>query len=133
MLLREDEEESKIMTDRRLYSFLRIVTLSRVFNLLLIFLLFPGGIVLGIALNVEWIGLMSMFLVCVSGILPGLFILFNAPWIAQAWLRGMNPHFIPETPWEKLSKGKKFSIYFYSVIGFIAAIAGIFLIVSAIS
>lgn len=119
------------MLDKRHYDFLRIVKTSRVFNLLLVLLLFPGGIALGVILNTKWLGLIAMFLLCVSGIIPALFIFINTPWVAQAWLRGMNPRFFPETPWEQLPKGTKFSVYFYSAIGFIASLAGIIIIIPA--
>ena len=122
-----------LVEDKRLSDFLRIVKVSRAINLLLIFLVFPGWVTLGVIFNAKWLGLTAMLLICISGIVPALFILINTQWIAQAWLRGMNPHFFPETPWEQLPKGKKFSVYFYSAISFIASIVGILLITPAIS
>ena len=110
------------MRDKRLYEFSQIVILSRRYNILLAFVFFPAGMILRSALNAEWIGFIIMFLICISGMLPGLSILFNAPWIAQAWFRGMNPHFFPDIPWEKLSKWKKFLVYLYSVLSLIATI-----------
>jgi hypothetical protein len=102
--------------------FLLVVSTSRIYDLLL-FLIFPGAVVLGVLFQKRWFGLIGVSFICVSWLLPGLFMILKVPWFAQAWLRGMNSHF-PEAPWEQLTGRQKFSIYLYSSICFIASVSG---------
>lgn len=58
----------------------------------------------------------SVGLLVISWITPGILILFGKPWLAHAWLRGINPVAIWDTPWEQSSGLQKFLIYFWSIL-----------------
>jgi len=58
---------------------------------------------------------MALMLI-ISWITPGILIVLRSPWLAQAWLRGINPFAISAAPWEQLSNGKKLLIYFWSLL-----------------
>jgi hypothetical protein len=74
---------------------------------------------------VPFIGGISLLLLVASWIMPGILILLGVPWLAHAWLRGINPIGISSTPWEEMSVGGKFLIYLYSTILFVAIILAI--------
>jgi hypothetical protein len=59
--------------------------------------------------------IISELLLVVSWVTPGILIVLRVPWLAHAWLRGINPIAVPSTPWEQLSGGRKASIYFYAI------------------
>jgi hypothetical protein len=73
--------------------------------------------------NVRWlnifvpfIGWISLILLAISWLMPGILILLGVPWFAHAWLRGINPIGISSRPFEQMSNGEIFLIYFYSII-----------------
>ena len=59
---------------------------------------------------------LAVVLLVVSWLTPGILLILNRPGLAQSWLRGLNSTFIPASPWEKLSSGKKFLVYINSLI-----------------
>lgn len=106
--------------------FFKLVSVSRRIQFLF-YLLFPVGAILGMISRVILFSYIGPSLIFVSWLVPGLSIVLGAPWIAQAWLKGINSSF-PATPWNQLTKGQKLSIYFYSMCSFTAA-AGIAILV----
>ena len=58
----------------------------------------------------------SVLLLAISWITPGILILLRVPWLAHAWLRGINPVAISNTSWEQLSGFQKVLIYFGSIL-----------------
>ena len=78
--------------------------LTEIFNLnwLRVFLPFIGGISL-ISLAISWV-------------MPGILILIGKPWLARAWLRGINSIAVSATPWEQLSGWQKLLTYIWSFI-----------------
>jgi hypothetical protein len=64
----------------------------------------------------KFLGGTSLVLIAISWIMPGIFILRGIPWIAHAWLRGINPLGVYSRPWEQLSTGGKVSVYIHSII-----------------
>lgn len=76
--------------------------------------------------NIKVLLWLAAFLACISGITPGVMILFfKAPWLAQSWLRGINTIAMPSEPWEKLRNWQKFLIYFVSMVLFVSVIFAI--------
>lgn len=68
-----------------------------------------------IALTAPFIGGISLVLLAISWMMPGILILLGVPWLARAWLSGgVNP-IISNTPWEQLSDGQKFLTYLWSI------------------
>ena len=78
--------------------------LTEIFNLnwFRVFLPFIGGISL-ISLVISWV-------------MPGIFILIGKPWLAHAWLRGINPIAVSANPWDQLSDWQKLLTYIWSFI-----------------
>lgn len=66
-------------------------------------------------MTAPFIGGISLVLLAISWIMPGILILFRLPWLARAWLRGVNPIVISVTPWEQLSGVQKFLTYIWSL------------------
>jgi hypothetical protein len=101
-------------TSRRIY-FLSIV---------LFFLAGAIGILLqSLSLKWKWFGVISIvlliasvLLLAISWITPGILIISRAPWLAHAWLRGINTTIVWDKPWEQLSGFQKFLIYFWSLL-----------------
>jgi hypothetical protein len=58
----------------------------------------------------------SVLLLAISWITPGILILLRVPWLAHAWLRGINPVAISDTPWKQLSGFQKFYFCFMSIV-----------------
>jgi hypothetical protein len=58
---------------------------------------------------------LSALLLVISWVAPIIFIVLNLPWLAHAWLRGINPIGVSPKPWEELSDWEKISIYLYSI------------------
>jgi len=57
----------------------------------------------------KWLGFLALFiggiawaLLALSWSMPGILILMGTPWLSRAWLRGINPIAISDTPWEQL-------------------------------
>ena len=86
-----------------------------------VFILLLLSIFIGAITGIKILFWLDGFLLIVSWITPGILIIFKLPWLSHAWLRGINSTWIPSSPWEQLSDGKRFMIYFYSLIfsGFI--------------
>jgi hypothetical protein len=61
----------------------------------------------------------AALLLTISWTAPGIFIILRVPWLARAWLRGINPILIPDKPWEQLSGGEKFAVYFHAIVFFV--------------
>ena len=83
----------------------------------IVFMIFSGVLS---TVNAGWSNWLSSFffifvliLIIVSWTTSGLLVILGKPWLAQAWLRGINSFIIPATPWDELSIGKKIMIYFY--------------------
>ena len=64
---------------------------------------------------VPFVGNISLILLVISWIMPGIFILLGTPWLSRAWLRGVNPIVISAEPWDRLSVGNKLLTYFWSI------------------
>jgi hypothetical protein len=64
----------------------------------------------------PFIGGTSLILLVVSWTTPGIFVVLGTPWLAQAWLRGINPIVISAKQWDELSAGMKLLIYFWSIV-----------------
>lgn len=67
-------------------------------------------------MTTPFIGGISLTLLAISWIMPGILILLRLPWLARAWLRGVNPIAVTATPWEQLSSGQKFLTYVWSLV-----------------
>jgi hypothetical protein len=95
------------------YSFLLIFCLSAVFGIFsqVLEISWTWFEVIGHALLVFSVGLLV-----ISWITPGILILLGKPWLAHAWLRGINPVAIWKTPWEQSSGFQDFLIYFWSIL-----------------
>ena len=101
------------MKDRSQKTAVVIRDFSRNIFILLLLIMFVA-IITGIKILV-WLG---GVLLVVSWLTPGVLLILNRPWLAQSWLRGINSAWIPASPWEELSSGKKFLIYINSLIFF---------------
>jgi hypothetical protein len=73
--------------------------------------------------NLKWlklvppfVGGISLVLLVISWITPGILILMGLPWLARAWHRGINPILDSDIPWEQLSNAQKFLTYFWSLL-----------------
>jgi hypothetical protein len=64
----------------------------------------------------PFVGGTSLILLAISWLMPGVFLLLGVPWLAHAWLRGINPIAVPSTPWEQMSPGGKIFVYFHSIL-----------------
>jgi len=97
--------------------FQKFMLISR--NIFFLIFLFILIVVFSGMFGITWLGWIesiSVFLIFVSLVTPGILVLLKVPWLAQAWLRGINPFGFPATPWEQLSTGAKFSVYFSSIL-----------------
>lgn len=65
---------------------------------------------------VPFVGGVSLILMAITSLMPGIMILLGAPWLARAWHRGFNPVGDSGTPWEQLSSRQKFLTYFWSLL-----------------
>lgn len=87
--------------------------------------------VLSEILQLNWlvVAFTVLFVVAVliSWITPGIFLMLGKPWLAHAWLRGINPIWYSATPWRQLSLGAKVYIIVQSTI--IAVFASMALII----
>ena len=89
-----------------------------------------GGALLGIS-GIGWLVLIGglafvgAILFFVSWITPGILIILRVPWLAQAWLRGIDPFAYTDKPWEQLSTIQRFSVYFVSLLLSTFAVTGI--------
>jgi hypothetical protein len=70
----------------------------------------------------KWLEIICMTLFSISAVLlviswitPGVLIILGTPWLAHAWLRGINSSVIWDMPWEQLSGIQKFLIYFWAI------------------
>lgn len=104
----------------------RTILISRRMNLL--FLPFFIGVSAGLLIeffNVNWkwleavasflIGI-SLLVLAISWVMPGIFLLLGIPWLAHAWLQGGNPYLFPPTPWEQTHSIDKLLVYINSII-----------------
>ena len=64
----------------------------------------------------SFLTIVALLLLIISWIMPGILILLGVPWVAHAWIRGINPITVPSTPWEQMSSERKTSIYLYSIL-----------------
>ena len=64
---------------------------------------------------VSFVGWISLILLSISWLMPGVLILLRVPWFAHAWLRGINSR-LTSKPFEQMSNGEIFLIYFWSII-----------------
>ena len=86
-----------------------------------------------LAVSAPFIGGISLILLAISWIMPGILIFLGVPWLARAWFRGGINLLISDTPWEQLSFGQKFLTYIWSLgISGFAFLAIIGLILQAI-
>jgi len=113
--------EQNYMDKTSTNTFLIFVSIPRKINLLFLILFFGGG-VLGMLLQIKWLSFIGPVLICISGLVPIVLVVLRLPNLAQAWFRGINPYWFPAIPWEQLSNGQKFSVYFYSVISYITTV-----------
>jgi hypothetical protein len=67
--------------------------------------------------------LILVFVIFICLMPPSIFILLGKPWFAQAWLLGINQIYFPRTTWGQLTHGRKFMIYFYSILFSVVAVA----------
>lgn len=119
-------EVAKSMEDNS-ERFFKLVSVSQKIQFLF-YILFPIGVILGMISGVKLISYIGPSIICTSWLVPGISIVLRAPWVAQAWLKGINSSF-PAAPWNELSKGQKFSIHFYSLSCFVAAVGIAILVV----
>ncbi len=107
----------------------RITATSRnIFSSAILFLCLAGVIsaffqLLG--LKWKWLEIVStmlfvisVFLLAISWVTPGILIILKTPWLAHVWLRGINREVIWDKPWEQLSSIQKSLIYFWSILFF---------------
>jgi hypothetical protein len=66
--------------------------------------------------TIPFIGGISIILLVISWITPGILVLLGVPWLAHAWLRGINSIGISSSPWAQMSAGGKGLIYLYSIL-----------------
>lgn len=104
----------------------RVTNTSRkIFSSFVLLFCFSG--VIGITMQFlelkwKWLEMTSIILFSISAvwlviswITPGILIISGRPWLAHAWLRGINKEVIWDTPWEELQRTQKFAIYFWSI------------------
>lgn len=116
-------------------NFQRLVFLSGCsfyFSLCLIFL--PLVLLSGLSVENKWVESVATYISSIGTwmlfavvMMPGLFVIFQLPWYAQAWLRGSNPLLFSEKSWVLLTTKEKSSIFFTSLFFFFAAIFGVVL------
>ena len=119
-------ERTVLVSRKTFWSYVLLIILSGSISVLVTFneLTWKWLEILGSVLSAT-----GFFLLIISWITPGVLVLFGVPWLAHAWLRGMNPIAFPPTPWNELSRGKRVSVYFTSVFFFIFAVAGLLFLV----
>ncbi len=98
----------------------------KIFSSCILFGFFFGAIVTLLQLlelKWRWLEIISLvilviavLLFIISWITPGILILLRTPWLAYAWLRGINTFVFGDTPWEDLSSIQKFPTYFWSIL-----------------
>jgi hypothetical protein len=99
-------------------TFLQLVSVSRSVVALFFIFLISGAIT-----GINWLGTVAIFLALISWLIPGIMLISRTPWFALAWLRGMNPIWVPKTSWNELSRESKFSVCFVAVVFFLFAVA----------
>jgi len=95
--------------------FLTIVKLARTIT----FLQFATFILM-ILTKSGWLGLFLTILLLAHALIPGFFLLLKLPRFAYAWVAGYK-FWTSLVPWDSLSFSNKLSIYFLSIVFFIAA------------
>ena len=98
--------------------FQEITILSKNIFISCLVLVFGAFILSGLEAN--WFSSISIklaiLIISVSLVIPGLFIVFRRPCLAQAWLIGISPFYASAIPWSQLSSWKKFGVYFTSIL-----------------
>ena len=110
--------------------FREIATLSK--NIFLLFFVSAICGLLSQLLGIKWLltifGILFLLVFFVSWITPGIFVILWRPWLAHAWLYGINPIMISSKPWTQLSDLAKIGICTQSLI--MSAFASIGLIMT---
>ena len=130
------------MNSKSEFTVRKTVLISRLIFWLFVGLFVLAGLINEVAEinNLNWLKLIppfaggiSLILLVISWIMPGILILKGLPWLARAWHRGINPILDSDTPWDQLPSAQKFLTYFWSVLisGF-ALLAIIGLIIQAV-
>jgi len=98
--------------------FREIATLSK--NIFLSFFVSAICSLLSQLLGIKWLltifGILFLLVFFVSWITPGVFVILWRPWLAHAWLYGINPIMISSKPWTQLSDFAKTGICAQSLI-----------------
>lgn len=106
----------KLVSVSRKAFWLSVILMLNPFTLFL-----PTGsitrIIAGILFN------MGSFLMIVSWVIPGMFMIAGRPWYALAWSQGLSSK-KSLIKWEQLSKGKKVVLYFQSYFLLLFVVAG---------
>lgn len=105
-LVQMKHKENYVLKARKLSGYIFYI----VIGLFLLNILFYSAVShLTTPIILYWMDLCIYILACFVFITPGIAILF-APWLAHAWLSGIN-WMIPRKPWEELSALQKVLIY----------------------
>jgi len=76
--------------------------------------------VLSESLQLNWLvvvfGVLFVLAIFISWITPGIFVMFGKPWLAYAWLRGINPIWYSAKSWVQLSSGIKVGVIVQSIV-----------------
>jgi hypothetical protein len=105
--------KTNLVSRRITFSWILLFAFSGIVELLIIFNELEWKWLEAIGLGFR---IIALSLIVFSWIMPGVLILLGAPWLAHAWLRGINPIGISSSPWEKMPFGGKVSIYLLSII-----------------
>ena len=105
-------------------------------NIFILCIVFFLGAFLLSRIEFEWLVsiclAISYILLFFSWIAPGLFVLSGKPWLANVWLRGINPIAVSKTPWDQLPIAKKVLLYLYSAILFIVMIGSAMIFIDSL-
>jgi hypothetical protein len=66
-------------------------------------------------IDIVFIAFGALMLV-ISWTTPGILIFLGKPWLAHAWLRGINPIAVSSIPWDQLPSGRRLLTYFWSLL-----------------
>ncbi len=120
------------MDDYRGRLFREIATLSK--NVFLLILVLAICSVFSELLGIKWLlatfGILFLLAFLVSWITPGVFVILWRPWLAHAWLYGINPIMISSKPWTQLSNLAKIGICAQSMIMALFASVGLIMTIT---
>lgn len=120
------------MDDYRKRLFSEVATLSK--NILLLIFVLLICSLFSELLGIKWLtaifGVLFLLAFFVSWITSGIFVILWRPWLAHAWLYGINPIMISSKPWTQLSDLAKIGISAQSLIMALFASVGLIMTIT---